>query len=316
MKESRSRVVWVQAKPVSGPLNLGSTEELLTLLEAGLLELTGCQDVASAWSRYFNSGDTIALKVNCLGGPSMCTHPALAQAVAQSLRSIRISTHQIIIWDRSSRELDRCGFDVNTRHNDRIRCFGTDQRGTGYEEDLTVQGSVGSLYSTILTRQATAAINMPILKDHGLCGLTGALKNIFGALHNPNKYHEHRCNPYIADANAVPFVREKTRLVIFDALQVQYKGGPGFHAQWVENLGSLLLAEDPVAVDSVAARILDKIRAQKGLPPIEPDGGLPAYIRTAADSERKLGKCRPEEIDLVEKTVPVQKPAQGGQGAS
>lgn len=310
MAAPRSKVVWVQARPATGFLDTGSPEDLRILLEAGLRELTGCQDVASAWSRYFSSKDTIALKVNCLGGPKMCTHPALAQAVAQSLGSIRIAPEQIIVWDRSSRELDRCGFYVNTRRNDRIRCFGTDQRGAGYEEELTVQGSVGSLYSTILTRQATAAVNMPILKDHGLCGLTGALKNIFGALHNPNKYHENRCNPFIADANAVPFVREKNRLVIFDALQVQYKGGPGFHSQWVENLGGLLLAEDPVAADSVAARILDRIRGQKGLPPIEPDGSLPAYIRTAADSERKLGRCRPEEIDLVEKTVTIEKPEQ------
>lgn len=314
MKESRSKVVWVQARPVFGSLDAGSPEELRLLVEAGLLELTGCQDVASAWSRYFTKSDTIAVKVNCLGGPSMCTHPALARAVAHSLGSIRVPPQQIIVWDRSTRELDRCGFDVNPRRNDQVRCFGTDQRGAGYEEELTVQGSVGSLYSTILTRQATAAINMPILKDHGLCGLTGALKNIFGALHNPNKYHENRCNPYIADANAVAFVREKNRLVIFDALRVQYKGGPGFHSQWVENLGSLLLAEDPVAVDSVAARILDKIRVQKGLPPIEPDGALPAYIRTAADPDRKLGKCRPEEIDLVEKVVTVQRPGQGEAG--
>jgi len=306
MKSEKSKVVWVKARPASGLLDASSPEALRQALEAGLLELTGCREVPAAWSRYFHARDTIGLKVNCLGGRSMCTHPALAEAAVRSLASIGIAPRQVIVWDRSTRELERCRFRVNTRQNGDYRCFGTDQRGVGYEEDLTVQGSVASRFSLLLTRQCAAVINMPVLKDHGLCGLTGALKNVFGALHNPNKYHEARCNPFIADANAVPFVRGKYRLVICDALQVQYKGGPGYHPQWVENLGSLFLAEDPVALDSVCVQVLNRLRSGNGLPPVEPDGELPAYLKTAADPEHNLGRCRPEEIDLVEKVVTIQ----------
>jgi uncharacterized protein (DUF362 family) len=305
MQSTKSKVIWVTAKPSSGSTVVFSPEALQQMLETGLLELAGCQDLTAAWSRFFHAGDTVGFKVNCLGGSSMCTHPALAEATARSLKSIRIAPHQVIVWDRITRELERCGFAVNTRQNGGYRCFGTDQRGAGYEEELTVQGSVGSLFSTLLTRHCTAMINMPVLKDHGLCGLTGALKNNFGALHNPNKYHEARCNPYIADANAVPFVREKYRLVICDALQAQYKGGPGHHPQWVANLGSLLLAEDPVALDSVCVQILNKLRSDNAIPPVEPDGELPAYLRTAADEDHRLGRCRTEEIDLIEKIVTI-----------
>lgn len=305
MRQERSRVVWIQASDPSQERLRNATTVLRKMVEAGLEKLTGSPDPAAAWSRYLLPTDIVGIKVNCLGGRDMCTRPALAQATVDSLRSLPLPPEQAVIWDRSSRELARCGFPVNRRKKGACRCFGTDEPEVGYEKELTVNGSVGSLYSRLLTRHCTALINMPVLKDHGLCGLTASLKNIFGALHNPNKYHEDRCNPFIADAYAVPFVQKKHRLVICDALVVQYKGGPSFHPQWAEPLGGILLAEDPVALDSVCAGILDRLRRRNGLPPIEEKGGLPAYLQTAADSNHRLGRYRTEEIDLIEETFPV-----------
>jgi uncharacterized protein (DUF362 family) len=303
MTDRKSRVVLVRTKAPSPEGLLHSTAVLQEMVEAGLKELTGSTDPAKAWSRYVQPSDIVGIKVNCLGGPDMCTRPALAQATVNSLQARPFPPNRAVVWDRSSRELNRCGFSLNKKRKEAPLCFGTDERGLGYEAELTVHRSVGSLYSTLITRHCTAMINMPVLKDHGLCGITAALKNIFGALHNPNKYHEDRCNPYIADAYAVPFVRKKHRLVICDALLVQYKGGPSFHPQWAEPMGSILLAEDPVALDSVCAGILDRLRSRKGLPPIEEGGGVPAYLKTAADSEHRLGRYKLEEIDLREQVI-------------
>jgi uncharacterized protein (DUF362 family) len=305
MEGKKSRVILIRASGVPGiPLET-SPETLKRMLETGLLLLTECEEVGTAWSRFFNKRDTIGIKVNCLGGRNMCTRPALARATAESLASLGTTPNQVIVWDRSDRELKRCGFPLTMKGTGSFRCFGTDHRGVGYEQDLTVQGSVGSRFSTLITRHCTAMINMPVLKDHGLCGVTGALKNTFGTLHNPNKYHEDRCNPYVADANAVPFVRRKNRLVICDAVTVQYKGGPAYHRKWVEPLQSILLSDDPVALDCIGAGILDRIRRKNGLPPLEKDGGLPAYLKTAADASHRLGRCRPEEIALLEKEISI-----------
>lgn len=305
MTNHKSRVVLVRTKAPSPEGLLNSTGILRKMVEAGLQELTGSADPSAAWSRYLRPKDIVGIKVNCLGGRDMCTRPALAQATVDSLQALPLPPNQAVVWDRSSRELNRCGFSLNKKRKEAYLCFGTDERGLGYEKELTVNGSVGSLYSTLLTRHCTAMINMPVLKDHGLCGLTASLKNIFGALHNPNKYHEDRCNPFIADAYAVPFVRKKHRLVICDALLVQYKGGPSFHPQWAEPMGSILLAEDPVALDSVCAGILDRLRTRNGLSPIEEGGGVPAYLKTAADSEHGLGRYKTEEIDLRERVLQV-----------
>jgi len=303
MGSDKSIVVWIQCPSLLEEKNTFSVSALESMLEAGLEALTGLKEPADAWRRYFSPRDNVGIKVNCLGGRNMCTHPALASAAAKSLCKMGLAPHQILVWDRSTLELQRCGFPVNKRARTAYRCFGTDEKGFGYERELTAQGSIGSLFSTLLTRQCTAFINMPVLKDHALCGLTAAMKNIFGALHNPNKYHEDRCDPYIADANAVPVVRKKQRLIICDALQVQYKGGPAYHPQWVKPFGSLLLAEDPVALDTVCTKILNQIRLEQALPPIEKEGRLPDYILTAADENHRLGQCLSKNIGLIKKTI-------------
>lgn len=303
MKNEKSKVIWIKGKRTGNRSNGFTPEQLQTMIEAGLALLTGKADPASGWARYLDIKDIVGIKVNCLGGRHMCTHPALAAAAARSLQSLGMAPHQTIVWDRSGAELNRCGFPLNRKRNGTYRCVGTDERGVGYESELTIQGSIGSRYSTLLTRHCTAMINMPVLKDHGLCGCTAALKNTFGALHNPNKYHEDRCDPFIADANAVPFVREKNKLVVCDALRVQYKGGPAFHPRWVEDLDSILLAEDPVAMDCICTSILNRLRQNVGIEPVEKHGRLPSYLTTAADSEHRLGRCKTEEIELIENTL-------------
>jgi uncharacterized protein (DUF362 family) len=157
--------------------------------------------------------------------------------------------------------------------------------------------------SRIMEELTSAQVNLPVLKDHGLSGVTCSLKNWFGAIHNPNKYHEDGCDPYVADLNAVSLIRQQQKLVICDALRVQFNGGPSYHRQWAEHFGGLILGEDAVAVDFVGYGIIDKIRAENGLPSLEKAGRKPQHIFTAADAEHRLGKASLDEIDLVEKTI-------------
>ena len=59
-----------------------------------------------------------------------------------------------------------------------------------------------------------------------LFGVTIALKSMFGAIHNPNKYHMNVGNPYVADVFMLPPIRQKVRLHICDATTAQYGAGP------------------------------------------------------------------------------------------
>jgi uncharacterized protein (DUF362 family) len=71
-------------------------------------------------------------------------------------------------------------------------------------------------------------INVPVLKDHDGTGITCALKNMYGVIHNPNKHHPNVCNPNIADLNMLPEIRTRMRLTIYDATTVIYEGGPEY----------------------------------------------------------------------------------------
>lgn len=61
---------------------------------------------------------------------------------------------------------------------DGIQCFGTDELpGGGYEAEPQLSGSVGTCFSKIISRLCTAIINVPVLKDHDLAGISVAMKN-------------------------------------------------------------------------------------------------------------------------------------------
>src|ERR1039457_703500 len=119
----------------------------------------------------------------------------------------------------TSDEMEHAGFHVSTGGN-RVQCFGTDQ--VDYEQELVTHGSVGSRLSKILTQRCNVLINVPVLKDHDGAGVTIALKNMYGVIHNPNKYHPNGCNPYIADLNMLPEIRTRMRLTICDATTASY----------------------------------------------------------------------------------------------
>lgn len=299
---AKSRIVVIRSPGVIGSSGEVDREVLGDLVDQGLRLLTLESTLEDALRHYFAPKDKIGLKVNCLAGPMASTHPELALVISGFLKTVEIRPRNILIWDRSSYELKEVGFPVNV-DRDNVLCFGTDAQGVGYSQELVDYRSVGSLVSRIMEQITNAQINLPVLKDHSLSGVTCSLKNWFGAIHNPNKYHEEGCDPFIADLNAIPLIRKQQKLVICDALRVQYNGGPSYHSGWAENFGGVILGEDPVAVDFVGYQIIDQIRAKYGMQSLEKTGRRPKHIFTAADKEHLLGKARPEEIEVVEKAV-------------
>ena len=299
---SKSRVVVVKSPGVisaSGKVDKGL---LSRMVKRGLCQLASESKPEDAIGHFFSLKDQVGLKVNCLAGRMASTHPELALVVASLLKKIGIKAKNIIIWDRSSYELKEVGFPLNVNGGDFL-CFGTDAQGVGYTHRLIDLKSIGSLLSRVMEKFTNVQLNLPVLKDHNLSGVTCSLKNFFGAIHNPNKYHDDNCDPYIADLNAVPLIRKQQKLVVCDALRIQYNGGPSYHPQWAENFGGIILGDDPVAVDFVGYQIIDRIRRTHGLPSLEKAGRKPKHIFTAADEEHKLGKASPEEIDVVEAVI-------------
>ena len=143
-------------------------------------------------------------------------------------------------------------------------------------------------------------INLPILKDHSGAGVTFAMKNMYGVIDRPDTLHSGNCNPGVADLNCIPTIREKVRFIIGDALSSVYNGGPGFRPEHLWYPNALMVGEDRVAMDQTAWQMIERKRAEVGMPTLEAAGRLPRYIATAADATHRLGTNDPERIHLVE----------------
>lgn len=256
------------------------------LLDRAMEHLLQTSNSEQAWRRLFKEDDVVGIKINCLAGKGISTHSELVEAIVEGLRSAGVLEKNIIIWDRANRDLEKAGFHINTDRN-RIKCYGNDQ--AGYTYDIYEAGEVGSHLSNILVRQCTAIINVPVLKDHGIAGMTNALKSFFGAIHNPNKYHSNRGDPYVADLNMLSEIRSKLKLTITDALTAQYEGGPPYMPQWAWSHNGLIVGFDSVAIDTIGWNIIEKKRQEKGLPSLKQAGREPGYIATAADAQHRLG---------------------------
>ncbi|HHT9118349.1 MAG TPA: DUF362 domain-containing protein [Candidatus Hypogeohydataceae bacterium YC38] len=265
-------------------------------VDDGIMRLTGQGSPAKAWASLFDPKDVVGLKLNCLAKKAFSPHLELVESIIKGLVSAGVKEGNIIVFDRYTRELEEAGFRL--RKSGGVQCLGTDElAGGGYEPRPQVVGSVGSCFSRIVSSFCSALISVPVLKDHDLSGVSVAMKNFYGVIHNPNKYHDNNCDPYIAELNTHPYIKNKLRLVICDALVAQYNGGPAFKSQWAWPFGGILMGMDPVAVDRISANIIEEKRKEMGLPSLKQVKREPKYIQTAA--RLGLGIDATEKIKLI-----------------
>jgi uncharacterized protein (DUF362 family) len=271
-------------------------KRLIELLDRAMQAFYDRDDPLEAWRLVVKPEQVVGLKVNCLAGKGLSTSVALVSAAAERLQQAGITGSKIVVWDRLNRDLERGGFRVKQQGPGPL-CFGNDH--LGYDQRLETYDAVGSLICRTLSEVCDVVINMPVLKDHGITGMTMAMKNMFGAIHNPNKYHLNTGDPYVADVYMLPPIRKKVALTICDAITAQYEGGPSYMPHWTWPFNGVVVGIDPVALDTTGWRILEKQRKSKGMPTLKTAGREPTYIATAADPQHRLGTNRPDRIEVV-----------------
>ncbi len=293
-----SRVVVVKhASGKSGErLNADQYRQLLMI---GFSRLFGGKSLVDKIRNLLPEG-AVGLKTNCLTGKFNSTPVPLIDALTGILEEAGWGSNDIVIWERTSRELKAAGFKLNASGFGR-RCFGTDANNIGYGRRFHTFGDSSSLISNILEQAVAGNINLPVLKDHSIAGLSGGMKNMFGAINNPNKFHGNCCDPHVAEVSMMEPIRIKNRLTIMDATRVQYHNGPGYDPACIEGYGSIMISTDPVAVDAVGYAVIERLRKQKELPSLEQAKRPARYLRTA--QELGLGTADMKSIDLQVITV-------------
>jgi len=258
-------------------------DQYRTILETGLELLSNGAGHGRLLKRLFPAG-AVGMKTNCLARFNPTSLPLVDALTELLAANAGKDENDIIVWERSNRELKNAGFVLNASSFGR-RCLGNDANGVGYDGQFYSFGKVDSLVTRILTRMVEHSINLGLLKHHSIAGMSSALKNMYGAVNNPNKYHGNNCSPYAAHINNLAPIREKHRLTVVDAIRVQYDNGPGFNAGSMAYYNGVIFSEDPVAADRVALEILEHLRAANHQPPLAATGRDVKYL----DVGQKIG---------------------------
>jgi uncharacterized protein (DUF362 family) len=295
-----AKVIVVKGKGVITSSGEIDKKKLERMFERGFHLLTRQKDMKSSFHFVFKESDKIGIKINTLGGKMISTRSEVSFSLASLLSNGGGDPNKIIIWDRTNSELKESGYRLNMNRNG-IKVFSTDSQGIGYTSNLVDHLNIGSLFSVIQAKMISSSISLAVLKDHGLAGVTAGMKNYFGAIHNPNKYHDTNCNPYIAELMDTSLIKSKHKISILDGLTVQYHLGPSFHAKWASREGLIIFSFDPVAADFIGWQIIEDLRSQKGLPSLLEENREPAYLKTA--ETMGLGKASFEAIEVIEENL-------------
>ena len=318
--EVRSDNVW-EDNPLT-PFGKGEYEALngdivRSMMEKGMQSLTKRDKLEDAWKEFVISDDIVGIKINPLSGPVLSTHRVVVDEIIAGLISAGVPENNIIVWDRFEEHLKRAGYEINVAEVARLRetgfrCYATDGQGPGYDEKIFYEtdedaknrrdeNGMRSFFSKIVTEQVTKIINVPVLKQHAVTGISLSLKNLaFGSVNNTIRFHPNpiNCNPTIADICAEPTIKNKLVLNIIDGLLGCFDGGPGYKPEGTWQYNSLLFSADPVAIDRVGLEIIDAKRKETELGPMT---SLAKYISTAW--RLGLGTNDLDEIDWEKVTV-------------
>ena len=282
-------------------------EAIKNTLARGMKVLTGADDSVGAWRSFFEVGDVVGIKVVPNGHPMAPTSHELVLEVIEGLKAAGVKTKDMFVYDRYRSEFMNAGYqnilpadvkwggltpsdgsqtliDFPDFKNDPIAGYDRDEfvhmnlvhSGDDPKDDRNFRSHLGLL----VTKRVNKIVMLPVLKDHGSAGVTGALKNMsHGSVNNVARSHStsgtNTCNKFIPEVVNHPILRKKCVLQIMDGIRAIYQKGPfGNNPEFAWEYNALLFATDPVAMDHIEWNIIDAKRKEKKLPPVASTGKL------------------------------------------
>jgi uncharacterized protein (DUF362 family) len=277
-----------------------------------LASAAGTSDPAAAWSRWIKPGQRIGIKISAMPGKIMGTRPALVDAIVASLIRAGHSPSNILIFDRYNVEMRDAGWGLTPR-SDRVKVTAVWPQ-EGYDPNVVYhcpyagrliwgdfefkgqvwnvnsdedQGQLSSksYFTKIVTQKVDVLIDVPSLTTRDGIGVFGSIANLpLGVIDNQRRFFK----PFfgreenIADLATHKSIQGKWVLTIMDSLLGQYAGGPAFDPKYVWAQASLWLSEDPVALDSLALKLINERRPTNNIRAIDSDDT--AYLQSCQDA--------------------------------
>ncbi len=263
------------------------------ILDRGLTNLTGQATVAAAWHSLVSTQDVVGIKVFSAAGMLSGTRPAVVAAVIHGLFEAGVPPQHIIIWDKHADDLRAAGF-FKLGAQLGVRVVGAAEAGydpaTFYQPDTAIIGNlvwgdlefgrkgegVGrkSFVSKIISQQITKIISVAPLLNQEYTGVCGHLYGLaMGSVDNTLRFADDpdRLAVAVPEINALPVLGDRVALNITDALIGQYEGGSRGLLHYSSVLNQLWFSHDPVALDTLAIKELDRERRALNAPEFKPN---------------------------------------------
>jgi uncharacterized protein (DUF362 family) len=184
------------------------------------------------------------------------THPEVLEAVLKRLgdREVVVGDAPAIDTGKTSKILQKSPLnEVCSRYGVKLMNL--------YSENMkTVQSPRGyKVKVSALPLACDFVISIPVLKIHGMVGLSGALKNQFGYLSRPDRFLMHckikNINKGIAEVNAAVH----TDVFIVDAVETMIKAQECRHGGCPAKLNTMIAGTDPVSLDLFGLQLLKRL---------------------------------------------------------
>lgn len=265
----------------------------------------------------------VALKIYTASGRGLETPKDLTRAVRTALEKRGFKRENIILADLSERNLRLAGYLPPFRRKNDFFWEGSPviALDTGkhyhekwfYENNLpTRESSTGtatewedianerkSFLPIPLLFEVDFWINLPVACDSPALGVSAAIGN--ATLWNAGNQKRFLDNPANAVHMAVsiatiPELRAKFELSILSLEKYQFIGGPVFNENYTLSEKQIWLSANPVILDFLMWKRMNRARASRGFEPIFPE---PPLFSTASKGEHSLGSCMASELELV-----------------
>ncbi len=287
------------------------------MVRRGITNVTGKATTTAAWQSLVSTQDFVGIKVYAAPGPNSGTRPAVVAAIVQELIEAGLPPKNIIVWDKRSVDLRLAGFfDLADRYG--IRVAGSAQEGYDagkfYESELIgnlvwgdfefgAQGSgLGrkSFVSKLVSQEMTKIINVTPLLNHNLAGVSGNLYSLAtGSVDNLIRFEANgdRMARAVPEIYAMEALSDHVVLSITDALICQYEGEEQALLHYSTALNQLWFSKDPVALDRLSLRELDRQRRASNAPLAEQNIAL---YDTAALLQLGVSDLKRIQVDKVQ----------------
>jgi len=248
------------------------------MLKHAMEELTQEKSAQAAWAKFIQPNDIVGIKINPSGAPACCSSPEILREIITSVQTVGVPARNIVVYDRYSYEMDIGSYHALLPPG--VRIVGIQDAfvdASGYDPNIYCAANffgeweTRSYMASIVGEVVTKIINVPTMKDHSAAGVTGALKNLaYGTFNNVARTHRAPysfTNPLIGMMCTVEPLRSKAVLHIMDGMRQVWHGGPLTQVQdFIDQTGMLLVATDPVALDTIELEAIEKKRRERGAP--------------------------------------------------